>query len=82
MEDVEYSPEILESLWTLLVLHCQDEIKEGFVIHFPFKCLVLLEYSINEDGGQSRRIASQLGLLQHSVLINIKSQILVIYSQT
>lgn len=80
VENVYYSPEILQALGTFFILHGQYEIQKVFVIHFALVCLVLFEYPINEDVGQTWTVSCQLLLFKHAVFVLVQSQICVIYS--
>lgn len=54
VEHIEDSPEVLQALGTLLVLHSQHEVKEVFVIHFSFVGLILFKNTINKNVRKSR----------------------------
>ena len=53
MVHIQNSPEILDCLGSILVVHCQDEFQETFVAHLSVDSGVLLEDSVDDNGRQS-----------------------------
>ena len=82
MVDVEHAPEVLKGLGRLLVLHGEHEVQERLVVHFALEGLVLFKYAVDEDLGQAFRVVGELVLLEHSVFVLVKLQVLVVDSQT
>ena len=71
MVDIQNSPEILDSLRSLLVVHRQDEFQESFVAHLSVDSWVLLEYSVDDDGGKSLRVFRKVFFLEEVVLVGV-----------
>jgi len=71
MENIENSPEILQTLWTLFIFHSQHEVQEILVVHFTLVGLVFFKYTVNEYICQTRGVSGQLLLLKHTVLVTV-----------
>lgn len=54
--DVEHSPEILNCLRSLLIIHGQDELQEAFVVHLSIHCWVFLEDTVDHDRRKTFRV--------------------------
>lgn len=72
MKDVENAPEVVKRLRRLFVLHGEHEIEERLVVHLAFERLQLLKDAIDEDCGETWRVACQLSLVEHAILVLIK----------
>mmetsp|Transcript_89588 Transcript_89588/g.191977 ORF Transcript_89588/g.191977 Transcript_89588/m.191977 type:complete len:246 (-) Transcript_89588:455-1192(-) len=80
--DVNELPEILDGLLCVLVVHCENEVKERLVVHLALTSLsipvglIFLEDSVDEDVREHAAAeAAELVLAQHPVLVNVELQV-------
>ncbi len=82
MAHVQNSEQILKSLRLLLVLHGEDKVQVGLVVHLALVGETLLEDAFHKDGGEgARTVAQELGLAQHAVVVGVQVQVLPVHPE-
>jgi hypothetical protein len=77
---VQNPEEVLQRLRFLLVLHGQDKVKVGLVVHLALVGETLLEDPLHKNGGEGAcPVAQQLRLAQHPVVVRVQVQILAVH---
>ena len=77
---VEDSKEMLQGLRLLLVLHGEDKVQVGLVVHLALVGEALLEDALHKDGGEGAgAVAEQLSLAQHPVVVSVQVQVLTVH---
>ena len=82
VEYIKYPPEILKTLRSLLVFHCQHKVQEVFVVHLALVGLVFFKYSVDENIRKSWGVSCKFLFFKHTVFVLVQPQVSIIHSKT